>query len=293
MDVLYCRRDRVHAEPKAARSPAVFLHGFPDSSDIFEKYVVDTAAAWLNGREIFTIDFPNRRTNPDRVPPLSLLVAGELWHGGSLQREVDALLDATVAESPTGKLLLVAHDWGATCAWSWIRRRPSAPVEAMVSLSVGSSFRYDVLEHGVGALQWAYSAVFSLGYYLPHRWIGRLIGNLAKHAAGYRADDLDEVYRDAWHYWYGPFELLLLPLKLVGFRYVPPFVGFPFPVLYIRAESDRIATTAAFESHLRERPDCRVLVLGTGFSHWFPEQHPDLVLAQIRDFPPLRPEPAL
>lgn len=293
--VEYCRLHKLHSAG-GSRSPVVFLHGWPDSPEMFQAYVTEEERArpWLSGRDIFTIAFPNRRTNPV-TPPLRVLLEGQLRHGGGLQREINALLDAIANESPTMKLVLVAHDWGATCAWSWIRQRRQqcgsgdgkVPVDAFVSLSVGSSFRYDVLEHGVNALQWGYSAVLALGYYVPSRFTGRLIGSMVRDGAGHRAEDPDQVFHDNWHYFYGPGEALVLPFKLLGFRYSPAFIDFAFPVLYIRSPQDRLATTAAFEAHLRERADCDIVILSEDLNHWFPEQQPHLVLERIRTFDPL------
>lgn len=294
-DIEYCRLHKLYSA-HGSRSPAVFLHGWPDSPEMFKAYVTpeERAKPWLSGRDIYTIAFPNRRTNPV-IPPLRVLLQGQLLHGGGLQREINALLDAISNESPTMKIVLIAHDWGATCAWSWIRQRRqqskssnvNIPVEAFVSLSVGSSFRYDVLEHGLNALQWGYSAVLALGYYVPHRLVGRLIGTMVRDGAGHQAEDIDQVFQDNWHYFYGPGELVVLPLKLIGFRYSPGFTDFSFPVLYIRSPQDRIATTAAFEAHLRERGDCVTVILADNTTHWFPEQQPQLVLEYIRNFRPM------
>ena len=72
-------------------------------------------------------------------------------------------------------------------------------------------------------------------------------------------------------------------LYAVAFPNRHEYLDFPFPVLYLRTKLDRIASTAAFERRLKERPDCR-LVDYPEFNHWFPEQHADVVLEEIRAF---------
>ncbi len=61
------------------------------------------------------------------------------------------------------------------------------------------------------------------------------------------------------------------------------YLDFYFPVLYVRCGQDRIASTSAFEQRLRERADCRIVVLDEA-CHWFPEQDTDLVLRHLRVF---------
>jgi pimeloyl-ACP methyl ester carboxylesterase len=70
---------------------------------------------------------------------------------------------------------------------------------------------------------------------------------------------------------------------MLGAGYRPPYTGFDFPVLYMRSALDRIASTQAFEDEVKRRPDCRFVEL-TEANHWFPEQHSDLVIAELRRF---------
>ena len=284
----YCRCLRAAKSPEATeatRSPVLFVHGFPDSPLMFEAYYSheEQAQPWLRGRDIYAFEFPNRLTGPGRVPPLRAMAWGRLRHHGTLQLEVDRVLDQLAARSPTGQLILVAHDWGATSCWSWIRRRPRAPVEKFVSLSVGSSFRYDVWEHGPTALTWLYSSVLSMGYFAPSRPVDAALAWMTCRLAGHRHPRAETLARDCWHYWYGPVTVLAAPISLIGLRYQPGFVDFDFPVLYLRSEQDAIASTVAFERHLEERDDCQIEVW-SGVNHWFPEQDPERVLARIRAF---------
>lgn len=278
---LLCRLTRLHHEPEARRSPALFVHGFPDSPAMFAAYHTpdERRQAWLRGRSIYALALPNRHDNLEGLPSLSDL------RGGRLSREFEALVDAVLAASPTGRLLIVAHDWGATYSWELVRRRPDLPLDAMVALSVGSSFRYDLGEHGVRALLWLYSSIFGLPYYLPLA-PARALQARALDIAGYRSPTIGAAYLDSFHYWDWPLRAALLPLRLLGLGSDEPYTDIRFPVLYMRSGLDRIATTRAFEKHLRGRPDCRFVALA-GLNHWFPAQRAELVLAELRAFPPL------
>jgi pimeloyl-ACP methyl ester carboxylesterase len=275
---LLCQLDRIHHEPGAMRSPVLFIHGFPDSPAMYAAYHTpfERSQPWLHGRSIYTLAFPNRQSNPSPLPSRHDLRTGRL------QREFNALVQAVIAASPTGKIVLVAHDWGATYTWALIRSRPDLPVEALVSLSVGSSFRYDLGEHGSGALTWLYNILFGLPYYLPIPATRRLLDQ-ALQVAGYTSSTRHLAFGDSYHYWDWPQRLALLPLRLLGWGAPPIFTDIRFPVLFMRSAMDRIATTAGFEDHLRERADCRVHIL-EGVNHWFPEQHAERVLQEIRQF---------
>lgn len=275
---LLCRLERVHHDPHGKRSPVIFVHGFPDSPAMFAAYTTpaERGQPWLRGRDIYTLAFPNRQSNLAGLPATADLV------GGRLRREFAALVDAVIAASPTGKIMVVAHDWGATYFWELVRARPALPIERAVSLSVGSSFRYDLGEHGPMALAWLYNIVFGLPYYLPLPAVrGALTRALA--SAGYSSESIGQVYQDSFHYWDWPLRAALLPARLLGLGAKAPFTQIGFPVLCVRSTMDRIATTGAFEDHLRGRGDSRVVIL-EGAHHWFPEQQAEVVLREIRSF---------
>lgn len=273
---MYCKVECIRGEGE--RSPVVFLHGFPDSPLMFRDYYTaqEQRQPWLQGRGIYTVAFPNRFTNP-QYPPLRALMAG------TLPREIAAILSERIAASPTGQIVLIAHDWGATCAWAFIRERGSAGIEKMVALSVGSSFRYDLAEHGLRALTWTYSALFGSPWFIPIPAYRRFVAGLIMRNAGYRTDQPEDFHRDCYHYWYGFTRLLAMPTDLLGLRYRPGYTAFTFPVMYLRSPLDRIATTAAFEQAVISRPDCRYRVYSDA-NHWFPEQHSERVLQEIRTF---------
>jgi pimeloyl-ACP methyl ester carboxylesterase len=273
---VYCSVECLRAE--GDRSPVVFLHGFPDSPEMYREYHTESEREqpWLRGRPIYTVAFPNRFTNP-HYPPLAALTADVL------QQEVDAILAERIATSPTGRIVLVAHDWGATCSWSFIRRHGGAGIESMVSLSVASSFRFDVWEHGPRALGWVYSLLFGSPYYVPIPAYRRFVAGIIVRYGGYRSPQWETIHRDTFYYWYGPLRPLQLPFDLIGLRARPGFTDFDFPVLYIRSKYDRIASTSRFERAVARRQDCR-LVVWPDVNHWFPEQHAERVLAEIRTF---------
>jgi pimeloyl-ACP methyl ester carboxylesterase len=240
---------------------------------MFSDYVTpaEQSQQWLAGRSIYAYSFPNRRDNP-RVPPFYRLVSGVI------AKEFDENMDALAKNSPTGKLVVVAHDWGATHTWRWIRNQHDAPVEKLVALSVGSSFRYDVYEHGLNVFSWLSGLWFSLGWYLPFmRPI--LTASLVRYG-GYRSATAAELWRDAYHYWDRP----MLLLTFIPRALMPPFASeytdFHFPVLYLRSPMDRIASTAAFEQRLATGGR-KVVMAG---NHWFPEQHSADVIAELRAF---------
>jgi len=274
---MYARLTCLHKVENSLRSPAVFVHGFPDSPAMFAAYYAEAERArpWLSGRSIYTFAFPNRHDNP-RYPPLRALI------GGVLAREFDQSMDDLARHSPTGQLLILAHDWGATHTWRWARAQSCPPVEKLVAFSVGSSFRYDVLEHGWNAFSWMYGLWFSLAWYVP--FLRGVVARSIVRYAGYRSASADQLWQDAYHYWDRPSLLLtLLPQALLGLFYRPEYLDFAFPVLYMRTPPDRIASSAAFERRLRDRDDCRLVVFEQ-YNHWFPEQHSAEALDEVRRF---------
>jgi len=144
----YCLLEPVFTPQNPTRSPILFLHGFPDSPEMWVAYVAAAreGAAWSNGRSLYTLAFPNRQTRPTPIPSWREL------HRGVLADEVAEAIAQVATESPTGKIIPIGHDLGATHFWQYVRRRDGrVPFEKLVALSVGSSFRYDIWEHGLNA----------------------------------------------------------------------------------------------------------------------------------------------
>lgn len=273
----YAKLTCIHNVPNSDKSPVVFVHGFPDSPQMFAAYYDDAERdqPWLQGRSIFAYAFPNRHDNPN-FPPLAELVRGVI------AREFDETMDDLVQKSPTGKLIFIVHDWGATHTWRWARAQKEPPIEKMVAFSVGSSFRYDFVEHGLNAFSWLYGLWFCSAWYIP--FLRKLVARSIVRFAGYRSSTEEDLWKDAYHYWDRPSLILtILPQTLFFLFYKPEYLDFRFPVLYIRTKLDRIASTAAFEREIQSRPDCKLLIFEQ-YNHWFPEQHSDVVLPEVRKF---------
>ena len=244
LELKLLRVDSLKHVERSSRSPVVFAHGYPDSPLMFKEYYSgkEQKNDWLRGRSIYTIAFPNRRTN--RVMPSLLeLIRRKVY------LEFSHALQSLMHDSPTGKLVLVAHDWGSTYCWDFIRNHTAMAnggVEAFVSLSVGSSFRYDLKEHGLKAFQWMYSGILCLAYYFPFYPVHWLLWKMLAVAAGYKAETAPNAY-DAWHYWFGRLEILRAPFDIIGLTYTKEFKDYRFPLLYIRHRSaDRIAVSGWF-----------------------------------------------
>ena len=274
---MYARLSCLHIENETAKSPVVFVHGFPDSPAMFEAYhsQSERKLPWLSGRSIYTYAFPNRHDNPN-FPPLSELARG------IMEKEFDQTMDNLAAHSPTGKLIFLSHDWGASHTWRWARLHKDPPIEKIVAFSVGSSFRYDVLEHGLKAFIWLYGLWFCSPYYLP--FLRKAVAWSIVNAAGYKSATASELWKDTYHYWDRPrLFLTIIPQVFFGLFYRKEYLDFSFPVLYMRTPLDRIASTASFERLVESREDCR-LVIFPDYNHWFPEQHSDVVLNEVRSF---------
>lgn len=277
---MYSKLITLHKEENTQRSPLVFVHGFPDSPEMFAAYYAEALRqeGWVRQRSLYAIAFPNRHSNAARFPSSSEMANGVLTH------EFTGLMDQLIAESPTGQIIPIVHDWGATYTWRYIRAGHEAGIERIVSLSVGSSLRYDIREHGLRALGWLYALLFSLPHYIPLPIVRRTVASIIVRYGGYQSPSAMELYKDAYHYWDGPRWLIRLPFRALGLAaYLPSYTSFPFPVLYLRSTYDRIASTSAFEKTLVERSDC-VFHIIPGVNHWFPEQQSELVLPYLRDF---------
>ncbi len=103
---MYAKLTCLYHAGETDKSPVLFAHGFPDSPAMFAAYTTEAERGqpWLAGRSIYTYAFPNRHDNPN-FPPLKELA------GGVMAREFDETLDALARQSPTGKLVILAHDW--------------------------------------------------------------------------------------------------------------------------------------------------------------------------------------
>lgn len=274
-------------------APVIFCHGVPDDDLIFTPYF-----NLFPNRRIFVIRFPNKSTNPTNVPSLFEMTRDVYYE--EFAAHLAWLLKTF------GRIALFAHDFGATNCWRYLReeRVDSAKIDFFVSCSVGSSMRYDVWEHGFRAFLWLYAFVFSLTYYYEkmlclapsnkrkHDSIAEIaVGWIYKSFAGLPSYLANPRSCDGVHYWYGFANFIKFPFEFVGcrrafelFRFGGEFVDFTFPVAYVRAVDDRIASTHAFEETLKSRDDCRILVLDPSARHWFLYTHVDVVRQELVAF---------
>jgi pimeloyl-ACP methyl ester carboxylesterase len=274
----YVQVTSIRKKARTQQSSVVFLHGFPDSPDMFKTYYspLETKESWLKDRSLYAIALPNRQTNPT-VPSLTDLMADTLYKEFAIQMNV------LLKNSPSGKLILIAHDWGAAYAWRYIKDKGDSCIERMVAMSVGPSPRFDIWEHGFRALGWSYRFMLSLPYYVPAS--SRPVGWALTRFAGYKGSDLQRLSKDCYHYWDGVAWPFLAPLTLLGLlQKRPERLHFSFPILFIRSPVDRLVSTEGFETMLAKRPDCRLIILSRDFNHWFPAQHSELVLKELRTF---------
>jgi pimeloyl-ACP methyl ester carboxylesterase len=276
---MYCQLETIREDASNTRSPIVFVHGFPDSPLMFEAFYNEDEQAqpWLQGRNIYTIAFPNRHTNRDFPSAIEMAQ-------GVLQPEFAQLIEGRMAQSPTGKIIPIMHDWGSIYTWRFIRQSKTQGIQAIVAMSVGSSLRFDIWEHGIYALGWYYSVLFCLPYYIRLGIFKRLLAYLVTSFAGYRSETAHELYLDAYHYWDGPIKLVIAPLQLVGLlNYKPSFVDWDFPVLFMRSEADRMASNRAFEAKVQAREDSHFRLFKRSH-HWFMHHKEAEVRDEIRAF---------
>jgi len=269
-----------NSDAHCSKSPILFLHGAPDSPAIWEAYIQDTKS-WAQNRQIFTLETPNSVSNPVEPPSLK-----ELF-GGAIYDEIAASILSRIIESPSGKVVIVAHDFGATYAWNFVRNNISIAnqhIEQMVSFSVGSSFRYDVWEHGPNALTWCYAILPALVFFCPFFplkylfwWIWRSIG--------FPGDYLPSEI-DLHPYWYAPFFVFRMLFDFFfGMLHTGlGFVDFKFPVFFLRSRIDSIASNDRFEKLLERRGDCKLKILPFSATHWFLFHHSDVIMPEFRAF---------
>jgi len=161
---------------KTPGPPVLCLHGAPESHEIWMPYVAE-----LGGRDkdVYLLAFPSEYS--DAPTPSSLDMArGLMW------KEFDKLLEDFSKDF--GKINVVAHDFGATWFWTWLRGDPKRQerIKCLIALSVGPAMRYDFVEHGVlGALGWLYSTFFCLAFYLP--FFARVVEPALRDAGKYKA----------------------------------------------------------------------------------------------------------
>jgi pimeloyl-ACP methyl ester carboxylesterase len=180
----YCQLHCLHRPDDEQRSPIIFIHGFPDSPQMWQAYTTaeERQRPWLTGRAIYTFEFPNRQTRPEPIPSWREL------RRGVLDDEVDAAFTDVITRSPTGQIIPIVHDLGATTTWRYARqRRGAVAFEKLVSFSVGSSLRFDAFEHGLNAFTWLYQVPYIVPYTTRLKPFQKLLAFLLTRAAGYQS----------------------------------------------------------------------------------------------------------
>ena len=100
----------VHARPDdadaAARPPALFVHGYPDTHTTWSHQL----AALAPSRPVAALDLPGAgaSASPDRPGGLRL---------AALLADLDAVVDAIAGSK--GQVHLIGHDWGGAIAWHY------------------------------------------------------------------------------------------------------------------------------------------------------------------------------
>lgn len=299
--------EKIYVDKDNIRSPVIFIHGFPDSNKIFAKYHTkeERQNDWLKKRNIYGITFTNRHNKTNQNAPNNETdnsIAKELkikivinmpptfyeLYTGLHHRHYGACLLDVINSSPTGKVVIVAHDWGATYTWNFLKEYDDVATECIeyfVSLSVGSSFRYDIWEHGFKAFLWLYNVLFCLPYYFyVFSFFKNILYFLLTTFAGYKHETAPNE-QDCWHYWFAPFRMLKLPFLWLGFWAEKEFLNFTFPVLFIRSKVDSLASTKKFEKKLTWNVhNCSIFVEDFKSQHFFPEPESKYVISKIRDF---------
>jgi pimeloyl-ACP methyl ester carboxylesterase len=128
----------LHWEPAASRDDApiaLCLHGFPDTARGWRAVAPKLAAAGWRVVAPF-----NRGYSPSTIP------SDGSYHVGALMDDALRVLDAV---GPTGRDVVIGHDWGAAVAWALVAA-PDSPFTkaAVMSLPPALAFRP---QRGLGA----------------------------------------------------------------------------------------------------------------------------------------------
>ena len=112
-----------YVRDEGSGTPAILLHGFPDSGDVWRKQV---PALVQQGFRAIVPDLRGRgrSSKPDAVSDYRL---------SSIVRDVTGILDALRIE----RAHVVGHDWGAGVAWLVAALAPER-VDRLVAISVGA-----------------------------------------------------------------------------------------------------------------------------------------------------------
>jgi len=227
-------------EQDSGLSPALCLHGFPESSYMW-RYVLDAVAA--SGRRAIAPDLPGYGDSPPDLP-------------GTWERQIEAVERFRLALE-IDRMALVLHDWGGLIGLRWACEHPDAVAALVVS---NTGFFPDGKWHGMAR---------SL------RTPGegeRLVGSLNREGFGQMMAALSRGFDEAAadEYW-KPFETHegrqgILDLYRSGdFEKLGAYHGglaaLGVPTLILWGENDLFASVAGAHRLGREIPHAEVIVV--------------------------------
>jgi haloalkane dehalogenase len=246
------------AEEGAA--PVLLLHGFPESSLMWEPVMRELAAS---GRRCVAPDLYGLGDSADAGP-------------ATFEHNLEALAEFH-DELGLGRLAVIVHDWGGFVGLAWACMHP-AEVEALVISNTG--FFSDGRWHAMAA------AIRDEGGEDIVGAIDReaLVTTLA--AAG----DFDRAALDAYS---RPFEdgrgqrAALDFYRSMDFSKLAPYDGklaaLDAPTLILWGETDRFAPLAGARRFEREIPRARLVVI-EGAGHFVYDEQPERCAREVRDF---------
>jgi haloalkane dehalogenase len=249
-------------EKDSSLSPALCLHGFPESSYMW-RYVLDAVAT--SGRRTIAPDFPGYGDSPPDLP-------------GTWERQIEALerfRRALALES----VALVVHDWGGLIGLRWACEYPDA-VAALVISNTG--FFPDGKWHGMARGLRTPGEGEKLVRSLTREGFGQMMAAVSR--------GFDEAAAD--EYW-TPFETHegrqgILDLYRSGdFEKLAAYDGrvaaLGVPTLILWGENDLFAPVAAAHRFSREVPHAKLVVL-EGAGHFVYADEPRRAAREVAGF---------
>jgi pimeloyl-ACP methyl ester carboxylesterase len=266
---------------------ALCLHGFPDTAQGWRKVAPALAdAGWR-------VVAPFMRG----YAPSSLSSTGS-YHVGALMEDALRVLDAA---GPTGRDVIIGHDWGAI-AGAGLAAMPDSPFTKAVIMSVPPSASFRGKVPNVGRLlarlprqlmrSW-YIVYFQLPW-LPERSASWVVPRLWQQwSPGYQADEdvalvLDAIGSPAnWRAALGYYRATIRGSKPPA-RYAElhqHWLSAPvLPTLYLHGADDGCATSDYVRWVEPVLPEGTHVEIVDGAGHFMQLDRPDVVASQILDF---------
>lgn len=241
--------------------PVVLVHGFPESSRMWEPVMEELAVA---GRRCVAPDLYGLGDSADAGP-------------ATFERNLEALARLH-RELGLGRVALVVHDWGGFVGLAWACEHPEE-VEALVISDTG--FFSDGRWHGLAtAIRGEDGEAIVAG--LDPDGVAEM---LRATGAGFDEEGL-EAYC-------GPFadgrgqRATLDFYRSMDFSKLAPYEGclakLGVPALLLWGEADEFAPLAGARRFERKIPDARLVVVD-GAGHFVYDEHPERCAREVRDF---------